>query len=168
MNEKAKKRFWDEFYIPTQKDSKEVAFANPADVARFLISSRNWYGSITQWLVDLKRDKEKIDFEASTTTKQKSALERSILARIIIKGELSATAVKNKEVQSGSVFAYAGDDEREVLDQLEDQIATLYGQADLNTVDIEEAEAMRRAIERTTDWLVQYINWQKFELRDLS
>lgn len=168
MNEKAKKRFWDEFYIPTQKDSKEVAFANPADVARFLISSRNWYGSITQWLVDLKRDKEKITFEMSTIARQKHSLERVILARIVVRGELSATSVKNKDVQSGVVFAYASEEERVAFDQQEEELATLSGQLDLNAVDLEEAEAMRRATERTTDWLIQYINWQKFELRDLS
>jgi chromosome segregation ATPase len=163
MDDRMRERFWKEFYIQTQTESKEVAFANPADAANALISSRNWYGTISEELASLEQSLTNVQGQIREIRLSIQSAETAVLSTF---EKLSTATLKNQQTISAFVRHHLSQSEREDLDELEltldDNLSTL---ADLERQKA-QAEIMRRAVERTADWLVQYINWQKFEMRE--
>jgi hypothetical protein len=163
MDDKLRERFWKEFYIQTQTESKEVAFANPADVANALISSRNWYGTISEELVSIEEKLAIHKDEIRTVRRRIQDWEVEVLATC---GKMHTTAAKNQTTMEAFIWANAGIEIKHELRRLYDSLDVfLSGLAGLER-DKAGAEGMRRAVEKTADWLVQYINWQKFEMRE--
>ena len=150
--------------IPVQNETHEVAFANPADISKSLIRSRNWSAVIIQELVDTT---------GNITSARKSLRgveaflhkhESSILSRV---DKVPTVAVKNKDTQRAFVLNQASDEEKTLLRDTIETVEVWNGLLIELEGEKEQLEYMRRMLERTTDWLVQYINWHKFELREL-
>jgi hypothetical protein len=165
MDEFSRKKFWDEFIIPVQEETVEVAFANPSDVARSLIKSRNWAGTITQSLMDFTRQVGENQALVKANQSHIVELEREILGR---QARLPSAAVKNKELQRAFARSHATVEEKARLDELEDKVRTLEFQTNMIKAEKEQIDLMKHALEKTTEWLIQYINWHKFEARALT
>jgi hypothetical protein len=165
MDDSLRKKFWREFMIPIQEETAEVAFANPSDVARSLIKSRNWAGTITQTLMDFVRRTGENQALVKANQAHIAKLERDILSR---QSRLPSTALKNKELQRVFARSHATEEEKSRLDELENKVGNLEFQINMIKAEKEQIDLMRHALEKTTEWLIQYINWHKFEARALT
>lgn len=156
-------RFWKDFSIPIQEEDASVNFANPSDVVRSLVRSRNWMGTISENLINIDK--------ALTKEQRISHGVEDLLRDFTIKAlsavdSLSGVAVKNKETQDAFILSRSSKDEltlfyatQKTLREQRDKINHLKYMRN-------SFELMKRALEKTTDWLVQYLNWHKFEIRE--
>jgi molecular chaperone GrpE (heat shock protein) len=166
MDTDTRKRFWDEMIIPTQEETTDVAFANPADVARSLIKARNWMATLTQELTFLNTNALELRNTLNNFRTRLKAKETTILARAI--SEVSSGYFKNRDLQLASIWRTATDREKEEIHEFETQIDHFTQELNRYEGEYQNMDVMRKALEKSTDWLVQYINWHKFELRELT
>lgn len=164
MRKELADRFWRDMAITTQEEVEDVAFANPSDVARSLVKARNWTATLAQELVVINLNLKEAYKTQRRVDKQITTLESVILSRI---ERLPTTAVKNKETQRAFILTQATQEETEKLSNLEKARLDVEDLIDDLESEQGEIEVMRRSLERSTDWLIQYINWHKFELREL-
>jgi len=158
-------KFWQEMLIPTQEDDPSVAFANPADVARSLIKSRNWSATIVQEMIDVSAELKNCKRNLRKAHKGLSGLEANILIGI---EHTPTTATKNNTTLRAFIRQNANEEQLKELQKAEEKIEALeQALLDFDT-SYGSLERMERALERSTSWLVQYINWHKFELRELN
>ncbi len=155
-------RFWQDFSIPVQEEDSSVNFANPSDVVRSLVKSRNWMGTISENLINIDR---------ALTKEQRhyNALEESLRHFSVQKlatDTLSGTAVKNKETQEAFVLTRCSDEEQVWVSESRHDLQGQRERIDHLKHMKNSFELMKRALEKTTDWLVQYLNWHKFEIRE--
>lgn len=165
MREELAQRFWADMIVPTQEEDSEVAFANPADVSRSLVKARNWTGTLSQALISVSDRLAIAKVELRRASHTLSAFETVLLAAV---SPLPTSAVKNKETQRAFMFNGATPEQRTKLAELEQLVQQAEAAVLLLDTEREQLEIMRRALEKSTDWLVQYINWHKFELRELT
>jgi len=166
MNKEIKQRFWDEMIVPTQEETTEVAFANPADVARSLIKARNWIATLTQELTDVNKAIAECKVSLNGTRSQIKVRESIVLAKAI--SEISSGYLKSRDLQLAAIWRVATSQEQEELHGYEEQLSWFTQELIRLEGEYQSLEIMRKALEKSTDWLVQYINWHKFELRELT
>ena len=165
MNREQKERFWKDFTIITQEEDPDVYFANPSDVSRSLVKARNWAGTLVQNLMDLNERMKNIGVLVNKRTREISNLEKTLFAR---QAKIPTWATKNKDTQRMFAYSLASPEEQK---QLEDSYKHLAEDEQAMTelqVEKESIEMMRKVLEKSTDWLIQYLNWFKFDARDLS
>jgi hypothetical protein len=165
MRKELVQKFWDDMFIPTQNEDSSVNFANPTDVATSLVKARNWASTIAQELISEYEKSHDANKELKKITNEINLLEADVLASA---DKIPTVAMKNALTQRGFVLRQATESQRKHLLELL-ALAESWEEI-LSRVDtsIGQLETMRKALERSTDWLVQYINWHKFELRELS
>jgi len=165
MRKDLMERFWKELIVPIQEDMEDATFANPSDVARSLIKARNWTATISQELVtatqQIAEERRFINYNEDLL----AAFERKILAGA---GKIPPVAGKNRETLRAYIRSICLENELELLNKLEETIREHKSTLEGLMAEKETAEIMRKALEKSTDWLVQYINWHKFELRELN
>lgn len=166
MNKETKQRFWDDMIIPTQEETTDVAFANPADVARSLIKARNWVATLTQELTDFNTTVAEHKATLNRFRGQIKAKETVLLAKAI--SEVSSGYLKNRDLMLAAIWKIATVGDQEQFHELETQVTWFAEELIRLEAEYQNLEIMRKALEKTTDWLVQYINWHKFELRELT
>lgn len=159
-------KFWQDFYIPFQEQVEDFPIANTSDAVKGLIRARNWMGKLTENLITVSSRTELLDKELKVISNTINSIEMDILAKY--RYELPASYLKSKDTLK--IFARSKMDNAETKNIvylegqakiIEDQMTSLY--TEKNTL-----EKMLRLLEKTTEWLIQYINWQKFELRSLN
>ena len=169
MNSDMRKRFWNDFIIPTQDETTDVLYANPSDVARSLVRARNWYGTISEDVLEAVANIETANAILRSSETKKTALEQVLVARAMREAGLKAlptSVVKNQQTMSVFALSRATFDEAKTLQALLEEQRLAEVDRSFWQRERAQAEIMRRALEKTTDWLVQYINWHKFELRE--
>lgn len=157
-------RFWRDFQLITQDEDISFPIANPQDAARVLIKCRNWIGTFTEQLITIEQDRTAILQKAHVARARLKELENFFLERIYNSGSHSISALKSKEILQ-ALLAFYADTEYKDLKKATTDIDTVLIQIDS---DKEILENLIKRIEKTTDWLVQYLNWTKFELRTLQ
>ena len=164
MRKELTDRFWRDMTITTQEEVEDVAFANHSDVARSLVKARNWTATLAQELVVINLHLKEGYKVERRVDKEIAKLEATVLSKI---ERLPTTAVKNKETQRAFLLTQATQEETKKLNDLENEKLKISDLIDDLETQQGEIEIMRRSLERSTDWLIQYINWHKFELREL-
>lgn len=168
MNKELVKRFWEDFQIPTQEETINVAFANPADVAKALIKARNWSATIAQELVKVQNRLAELEQKEEDILIDVNKVEKEILIRQFRYGKISTAVTKNKEIQHAYIRSMATNDEEQDLKAMEQALVETRKGLHVGNTYKEQVDTLRRTLEKTTDWLIQYINWHKFELRELT
>lgn len=165
MDAQLRKEFWNNFRLPVQEEDPSVSFVNPSDVHRSLIKARNWLGTLNEVLVELKDKHKGLRILRRVAENKLGSLEKKVLARSF---PIPTSAVKNKIVQDAFVYSEADEAEKDTIDSINSDVETLIQEMDIINESMSELDTMRKALDRTTDWLIQYLNWLKFELRDLN
>jgi hypothetical protein len=167
MDKATRKRFWKDLIVPTQEQTNEVLFANPSDVARSFVKARNWHATVSESLTEANRMFD-LQVEALQDLDfRQDELEKVVIARVIQdKNKLPTSAVKNKQTLHMYAFAYANTEELAVFEDIKNLRKDALEQKAYWSRERSEFEIMRRTVEKSTEWLSQYINWYKFELRE--
>lgn len=152
------KKFWKEYHIPTQEEDPGFPFANPSDAARSLIRAHNWVGVLTEKLMEVSETLNKAELTMFRLSKQIVRLENLILA----KTPPPSWAVKNREMLKAFVLSKAAED-IPLLTKLEEQKDEAQIVSETAQHEYDLYSKMLRALERSTELAIQYINWQKFE-----
>jgi hypothetical protein len=158
------KRFWDDFELVTQIENPDMNFVNPADVARSLIKARNWTSKLVQASIESRSQRTTIDNQIREAQTTLDKIERTIFAK---SGKIPAFSMRNRETQSKFLFSIAEVEEREQMQKQYDLILYLQTEFSKADDDLGDLETMRRALEKSADWLIQYLNWYKYEMRTL-
>ncbi len=157
------KRFWSEFSIPVQESDLSVNFANPSDVVRSLIKSRNWMGTLSENIIRLDQTLHK---EQRKYNRLEHMLKDKIVLVLSRSFPIPGAAIKNKETQDAFIINNCSDEEKTILGDLRSEnrhlIATIEELRQMKN----SFEIMKKSLEKTTDWLIQYLNWHKFEIRE--
>jgi len=157
-------RFWEDFPIPYQDSDPDVDFANVSDAARALVKARNWSATIAARLADITRSTA----ECKSEIAERNSLVLRQESRILARHDLPSSVTKNKEAQRSFSRRQANAEELALLNDNEQRLTNLQSMLILLQGDHEAVEVMRRALEKSSDWLVQYVNWHKFEARMLD
>lgn len=161
MNKELIARFWKDFPIPTQEENSKFPYANPSDAARALIKAHNWVGTITELLIENSEALKELKNTLWSLDTKVEKLERLIF----IKNPPPTWATKNKEMQKTYSWSVAEEGDLELLKVMEDSRTTLKGQIFNAEKDIDLYNIMLKTLERSSEWVMSYINWCKFELR---
>ena len=156
-------RFWEDFSIPVQEEDSSLNFANPSDVVRSLVKSRNWMGTISENLINIDKALNKEQRLYNTVEEN---LRRFLVKTLAAVDSLSGAAVKNKETQEAFVLSRCSTSEQVWIRESHKNLQTQREKIDYLKHMKNSFELMKRALEKTTDWLVQYLNWHKFEIRE--
>jgi len=156
-------RFWQDFSIPTQEEDSTVNFANPSDITRSLIKARNWIGTVSEHLIAI----DKALLVEQKTFNMADRQMRDLVTGILARGfPLSGTSVKNKETQDAFVLSNSSEEEIQAANSLKTTLHNQQDRIDYLKQMKNSFEIMKRAVEKSTDWLIQYLNWHKFEIRE--
>lgn len=164
MDEDTKTRFWKDMIVPTQEEYEDVAFANPVDVANALVKSRNWASTISSELARLTGRRASVVKRLRRANSQLASVESLVFANV---DKVPTTALRTKESRRGFIIKNLDQAGLGLLTECEASVRTEEDILDDIDAQIEELEILRRVLERSTDWLIQYINWHKFELREM-
>jgi hypothetical protein len=159
-------RFWVEFYVPIQEERKDFPAANASDVATSLIKARNWLGTFTEELMRISTDRTRK--KQLLRAKEEHLLGKSFKIIIDSGQKLTGTILKNRDTIKFYAKKYVSADQLPEFENLEDEILDLQGQVDTLTDEKESLERLVKMVEKAIEWSIQYINWQKFELRSLN
>ena len=154
-------RFWKDFPIPTQDEDPKFPYANPSDAARALIKAHNWVGTITETLIEKSETLKEFKNTLFSLDTKVEKMERIIFSQNPPPG----WATKNKEMQKAYVWSQAEAGDLELLQVMEDSRVTIRSQIFNVEKDIDLYNLMLKTLERSSEWLISYINWAKFELR---
>jgi len=161
--DKLSKRFWEEFSIPTQDEDISVDFANPSDIVKSLVKSRNWMGTLSENMIRLDQALHREQRICNLLEHQLQDLVVKVLARNF---PIPGAAIKNKETQEAFIVNNSSEEESFIFESLrKDRREILNTTDDLKQLK-NSFEIMKKSLEKTTDWLVQYLNWHKFEIRE--
>lgn len=163
MNKELIEKFYKDFPIPTQEEDSRFPYANPSDAARALIRAYNWSGNITESLIGLSEVIKGVESELYKVDSITEKLERLIIA----KNPPPSWAVKNKDMQRAYVWSKAIVEDIVALEAADKARDLLRGKLLTLKKDFDLYSMMHKHLERSTEWLTNYINWCKFELRDL-
>jgi hypothetical protein len=152
-------KFWKEFPIPTQEEREDFPFANPSDASRALIRSRNWAGTITEALIEKSQQLKHLKNLIASLDLKVDRLERHIL----IANPPASWATKNKEMQRTWVWSKATEADLMLLTEMEESKDKLKNESFSIEKDLELYNQMLKTLEKTTEWVIQYLNWIKHE-----
>jgi hypothetical protein len=161
LNQELLDRFWKDFNVVTQEDDPEYPIANPQDAAKALIKCRNWVGVWTEQLVDTEQRRMNAKRGLESNTSILKDFRNEYLNEL--RPNFAATTLKVKELQDALIFERARENK---LYQETLRTVTHYSDIldDLES-DKELLEVILKRLEKSVDWLVQYLNWIKYELR---
>ena len=161
INKSVLERFWKDYYIQTQEEHSDFPYANVSDAGRALIKGRNWTGTFTEMLLTISESISINKKELTVCEHDLNLVERDVLA---FAGTTSYVS-KNKDLMKAHIWANAVQAQKDLITVNEKRIITLKGVLEELGSEKEILELILKKLDKTTDWLVQYINWQKYELR---
>lgn len=151
--------------IPVQDENPNVYFANPADVARSLVLARNWTPTIVQELTNVSAELRNCVRNLKKTQKELENLESDVLSKV---GKLTVADAKTNLTLRAFIKKVGTEEQLKKLREIESKITSLEDAlVDLENT-YETLEKMQWALIKSTEWLSHYINWFKFELRELG
>lgn len=159
MNVELIAKFWKEFQIPTQEQTNEFPYANPSDAARSLIRAHNWAGTITESLIEKSQQLKGTKNTLALLEMKVERLERFTLAL----NPPPTWATKNKELQKAYIWSKAQETDLKLFQELENSREILRNEILGIEKEMDLFSQMLKTLERTTDWVVHYINWVKHE-----
>jgi len=162
MTKELIEQFWKDFAIPTQDEDSKFPYANPSDAARALIKAHNWVGTITETLLVKSEVLKELKSTLLSLETKVEKMERLIFSQ----NPPPSWATKNKEMQKAFVWSKAEVNDLELLQTMEDSRNMLRSQIFNLEKDTDLYNVMLKTLERSSEWLIAYINWRKFELRD--
>lgn len=168
MNKKFRElvdKFLKDMSIPTQDTNEDFPYANLADVGKALIKSRNWIPTLVNESLEINDAIAITKKELRQADTSLTRLERDIVRR---NQNLPSSAFKSKEYFKVFVHSIADGTDIIILAGREDQVNVLNEHLDELYSQKEIIEMILRKLEKSNDWLSQYINLQKFELRGLN
>lgn len=158
-------KFLKDFHIVTQDEDQEFPYANPSDASRSLIKARNWIGTLTERLMDLQDSLKDVKVRLSRTEASLVTVERKILAA---SSPVPSWATKNKEIQKAYILSNATDVEKQFIAEFEKNIAKDKDIIYAIESEIEQYYTLIKHLDRSTEWIIQYINWMKYEARSFN
>jgi hypothetical protein len=158
-------QFWLDFHIPTQQDDTDFPFANPSDAARSLIKSRNWVGLLTEELLSLSEKLNSHKKQVLYFEKEIAKKERENLALGLSKDKAPGWISKNKEIQKAFIYSSITEEEKKTLLHWEIKADDCRADATEIQHQMDGINMLLRIIDKSTEWVIQYINWAKFEVR---
>lgn len=165
INKDLLSKYWRDFYIHTQEERTDFPYANVADAGRALIKGRNWTGTFTELLITNSEETSSCKRDLNNAKRNLSLLERKVLQD----GEgINSYVSKNKELLKSHIWTKSSLEQRNGIDMLERNVLEIENKLEELESEKENIELILKKLEKTTDWLVQYINWMKFELRGLQ
>lgn len=158
-------RYWKDFYIVTQEEREDFPYANVADAAKMLIKGRNWAGT---WIEKLIQNCEEINLNKKSlkNLEQKVLIENNKLLSLEL--HPPAYVLKNHDLFVKYVWNKMDDAQKFLYHDLNKKIIDCTNKIEELETDNNNIELILKKLEKSTDWLVQYINWNKFELRSLQ
>lgn len=165
MDKEQLAKFWQDFKIPTQEDDTNFPYANPSDAARSLIKSRNWVGVITEEILSVSEVLTNYKKELNTLLNAKENLDKWTLALAIQQGKAISNITKNKEVQKAFILSIQSGEELKSYRKLEEdqhRIESIIFDLENH---IDYLNVLLKTVDKTTDWIIQYVNWMKIEVR---
>lgn len=159
------RKFWDDFKLIIQEEDPNFPIVNPQDAIRALMKCRNWVGTFTEFLIN--------NNNLRATVLKSLKHERFLLGEIeqywyaeLLGAGYSASALKTKELAQALISQKTKEDA--TYHSIQMNITSLETELEELNNDRETLDLLLKRIEKTTDWLRDYLNWCKFELRDLS
>ena len=165
MTKEQLQKFWHDFQIPTQDGDTQFPYANPSDAARSLIKARNWVGMITEELLSISEASNTHSRELKAIKEALELLERVVLARCLKDNKVTATVTKNKEIQKAFILGNMSEEDAKQFSELEKRRIVLQQTLDKLEKQTSYLQTMLRTIDTSTEWIVQYVNWMKYESR---
>lgn len=165
IDKKLLERFWKDFYIITQEERQDFPYANPADAAKSLIKGRNWIGTWTELLIFKAEELNEFKKTLRNIEQLLKIEDRKILAKNI---KAPGYVLKNAELLNNFVWSTLTELEKERYNMLYVDLKNCKDAIDNLESDKNNLELILKRLEKSTDWLIQYINWNKFELRGLQ
>lgn len=158
-------RYWKDFYIITQEEREDFPYANIADAAKALIKGRNWSGTFTELLITNSE-------EMNTYKKVLRNLEFQVMVEdrklLTIDFNPPAYVLKNSELLRNFSWSKLSDAQKMNYATLNTNILECQDKIDELAADKDNIELILKKLEKSTDWIKDYINWMKFELRGLQ
>lgn len=158
-------RFWKDFHLTTQDEDTSFPIANPQDAARVLVKCRNWIGTFTELLISRNNIRNVVLKSLKHERSLLSEIEQFWYADFLASGHPVST-LKTRELAQALIAQHTKDDT--AYHSIKANIITLENELNEFDIDIENLEALLKRIEKTTDYLVQYLNWVKYEVRTLQ
>jgi hypothetical protein len=157
-------RFWRDFHLTTQDEDASFPIANPQDAARVLVKCRNWIGTFTEQLIAFENMRVSVTKDLQHYKTKLKDLENLLMDDLIAEGYFTPASLKNKDFVQMSIRNKEIAEARGLRMTIQNVEAVLI---ELNS-DQEMLENLIKRIEKTTDYLVQYLNWVKYEVRTLQ
>lgn len=158
-------RFWKDFYIVTQEERQDFPYANIADAAKSLIKGRNWIGTWTELIITKSEELNQSKRAFRTLEIRLKEEDRKLLKHDF---HAPGYVLKNTELFRDFVWSKLEEEQKVTYHTLSVEIEKYTSEIEELESDKEHIELILKKLEKSTDWLVQYINWQKFELRGLQ
>jgi len=156
-------RFWRDFQLITQEEDSTFPIVNPQDAARALIKCRNWIGTFTEQLITLETERTFVLKDLHRERVTLRSLDNFYIERILA-SDYPLSAIKNKDILQALIQTHADAEQKALTQVISNQEEVLLGIESDKTI----LENLIKRIEKSTDWLIQYLNWTKFELRSLQ
>jgi len=157
-------RFWKDFHLATQDEDTSFPIANPQDAARVLVKCSNWIGTFTEQLIAFENMRVSVAKDLQHYRTELKDLENLLIDSLVAEGYFTPASLKNKEFVQMSIRSKETTGASGLRITIQNAEAVL---AELNS-DQEMLENLVKRIEKTTDYLVQYLNWVKYEVRTLQ
>ena len=159
------KQFWGDFKLSVQEEDPNFPIVNPQDAIKALMKCRNWIGTFTELLISNNNQRAIVLKSLKHERFQLGQIEQYWYAELLGAGH-PVSALKTKELAQALIAQKTKDDS--AYHSIQMNIATLETELEVLNHDKETLDLLLKRIEKTTDWLRDYLNWCKFELRDLS
>jgi|SRR6266404_5318141 len=159
------KAFWKDFKLVTQEEDSNFPIVNPQDAIRALVKCRNWVGTFTEMLISNNSLRAIVLKNFKHERYLLNQIEQYWYAELLGEGH-PVSALKTKELAQALITKKTQDDTAYHSIQL--NILSLENELEELTNDKETLDLLLKKLEKTTDWLRDYLNWTKFELRVLQ
>ncbi len=165
LNKELIKAFWQDFKLVTQEEDTNFPIVNPQDAIRTLVKCRNWVGTFTEMLIANNNLRAVVLKSFKHERFLLSQIEQYWYAELLAEGQAVST-LKTKELAQALITKKTQDDTTYHSIQL--NIMSLENELEELNHDRETLDLLLKKLEKTTDWLRDYLNWVKYELRTLQ
>lgn len=159
------KRFWKDFQLITQEEDSTFPIVNPQDAIRALMKCRNWVGTFTELLIDNNNLRAVVLKSFKHEKFQLTQIEQYWYAELLAEGQ-AISALKTKELVQALIARKTIDDT--TYHSIQANMQTLESELEILNNDKETLDLLLKRLEKTTDWLRDYLNWCKYEARTLQ
>lgn len=158
-------KFWKDFHLVVQEEDSSFPIVNPQDAIRALVKCRNWVGTFTELLINTNNIRAVVAKNFKHERFLLKEIEQYWYAELLAE-EHSISVLKTRELVQALIAKKTQDDVTYHSIQL--NIIGLENELEALDAEKETLDLLLKRLEKTTDWLRDYLNWCKYELRELS